>query len=38
MHLLRVQILWRMFMRILMITTQQQKDDMIADIKSDKLL
>ena len=25
-------------MRILMITTQQQKDDMIADIKSDKLL
>ena len=38
MHLLSVQILWMMFMRILMIITQSEKekiivfDDMIADI------
>ena len=38
MHLLSVQILWMMFIRILMITTQSEKekiivfDDMIADI------
>ena len=42
MHLLSVQILWMMFMRILMIITQSEKekiivfDDMIADIMGNK--
>ena len=43
MHLSSVQILWMMFMRILMITIQSEKekkitifDDMIADIMGNK--
>ena len=42
-YLLNVQILWMMFMRIFMTTTQQEKrkilivfDDIIADIMSNK--
>ena len=41
MHVSNVPILWMMFMRILMITTQSEKkiivfDDMIADIMTNK--